>query len=39
VATDGLATAGMHMHFPGFLHLLRQGDGYAMLPEAFATAL
>ena len=39
VATDGLATAGMHMHFPGFLHLLRHGEGYAMLPEAFATAL
>ncbi|MDN3567860.1 MBL fold metallo-hydrolase [Paeniroseomonas aquatica] len=39
VATDGLATAGMHMHFPGFLHLLRRGEGYAMLPEAFATAL
>jgi glyoxylase-like metal-dependent hydrolase (beta-lactamase superfamily II) len=39
VATDGLATAGMHMHFPGFLHLLRNGEGYALLPEAFATAL
>ena len=39
VATDGLATAGMHMHFPGFLHLLRDGEGYALLPEAFATAL
>jgi glyoxylase-like metal-dependent hydrolase (beta-lactamase superfamily II) len=39
VATDKLATAGMHMHFPGFLHLLRQGEGYALLPEPWATAL
>lgn len=39
VATDRLATAGMHMHFPGFLRLLRQGEGHALLPEAWATAL
>ena len=39
VASDGLATAGMHMHFPGFLHLRRRGEGFELLPEAFATAL
>ena len=39
VATDRLATAGMHMHLPGFLHLIRRGEGHVLLPEAFATAL
>ncbi|MBL6454696.1 MBL fold metallo-hydrolase [Belnapia sp. T6] len=39
VASEGLAVAGMHMHFPGLLHLTRRGTGYALLPEAWATAL
>ena len=33
VATDKLLVAGMHIHFPGFAHVVRQGDGYRMLPE------
>ncbi|SDC83601.1 MBL fold metallo-hydrolase [Belnapia rosea] len=39
VASEGLAAAGMHMHFPGFLHLARRGSGFALIPEAWATAL
>jgi len=39
VAAERLAAAGMHMHFPGLLHLARQGAGYALVPEAFATGL
>lgn len=40
VATDRLAFAGMHMHFPGLGHLLRRdGGGYAVLPEAWSGAM
>ncbi len=34
-ATDRLLVAGMHLAFPAFSHLVRQGDGYALLPEAW----
>jgi glyoxylase-like metal-dependent hydrolase (beta-lactamase superfamily II) len=30
--------AGMHVHFPGFAHLVKQGDGYLMLPEPWDQA-
>ncbi len=33
VATDRQLVAGMHMHFPGFAHVVKHGDSYAMLPE------
>ncbi|MBO0710524.1 MAG: MBL fold metallo-hydrolase [Acetobacteraceae bacterium] len=33
VATERLLFAGMHVHFPGFAHLARHGDGYALIPE------
>jgi hypothetical protein len=33
VATDRLLVAGMHMHFPGFAHVVRRGEDYMMLPE------
>jgi glyoxylase-like metal-dependent hydrolase (beta-lactamase superfamily II) len=33
VATDRQLIAGMHVHFPGFAHLVRDGDTYRMLPE------
>jgi glyoxylase-like metal-dependent hydrolase (beta-lactamase superfamily II) len=39
VATDGVLIAGMHMHFPGFSHLTRQGEGYQIYPEAWVHAL
>jgi glyoxylase-like metal-dependent hydrolase (beta-lactamase superfamily II) len=39
VATDGQAVAGMHMHFPGFLHLVRRGEGYAMIHDGWYPAM
>ena len=33
VTNDRQLIAGMHVHFPGFAHLARSGDGYIMLPE------
>lgn len=33
VTNDRQLIAGMHVHFPGFAHLVRSGDGYIMLPE------
>ena len=30
--------AGMHMHYPGFAHVVRQGDSYLMLLEPWAQA-
>jgi hypothetical protein len=33
VATDKQLIAGMHVHFPGFAHLVKRGDGYLLLPE------
>jgi len=38
VATDGQLIAGMHVHFPGFAHVVKQGDGYLMLPEPWDQA-
>ncbi len=35
VATDRLAVAGMHLHFPGFSHLARAGGAYALVPETW----
>jgi glyoxylase-like metal-dependent hydrolase (beta-lactamase superfamily II) len=32
---DKLLVAGMHLHFPGFAYLSREGDGYRMVPEAW----
>lgn len=39
VATDRLLVAGMHLHFPAFSHLVQRGDGYALVPEAWAHGL
>jgi len=38
VAADRLLIAGMHIHYPGFAHLVRQGAGYALLPEPWDQA-
>jgi glyoxylase-like metal-dependent hydrolase (beta-lactamase superfamily II) len=38
VTTDRLRVAGMHLHFPGFAHMVKQGDGYLMLPEPWDQA-
>ncbi len=34
-ATDRLLIAGMHLDFPVFGHVVRQGDGYAHVPEVW----
>lgn len=39
VATDRLLVTGMHMHFPGFAHLVREGAGYRLIPEAWVHGL
>lgn len=35
VATDGLLVTGMHLHFPGFSHLVRHEAGYRLIPAAW----
>ena len=39
VATDRLMVAGMHLHFPGFSHLVRRGQAYQLIPVAWENAL
>ena len=40
VATEKLAWAGMHMHFPGLSHLVRRADGgFVAVPEAWSGAM
>ena len=39
VATDRLAIAGMHLHFPAFAHLARDGVGYRLVPDAWSLDL
>lgn len=38
VASEKQLIAGMHVHFPGFAHVVRSGGGYALLPEPWAQA-
>jgi len=38
-ATDRLLVTGMHLHFPGFAHLVRDGAGYRLIPEAWQHGL
>ena len=37
-ASDRLLIAGMHLHFPGFSHLVRDDGGYRLLPESWDQA-
>lgn len=39
VASERMLVTGMHMHFPGFGHIARQGAGYAFVPEAWRQSL
>lgn len=39
VATDKLLVTGMHLHFPGFSRLVRDGSGYRLIPAAWEHAL
>lgn len=34
-ASDGIAIAGMHVHFPAFSRLVKRGYGYQLLPIAW----
>ncbi|WP_376093312.1 MBL fold metallo-hydrolase [Roseomonas sp. CCTCC AB2023176] len=36
VASDRMMVAGMHMPFPGFGHVAKDGEGYAFVPVPFA---
>jgi len=38
-ASDRLLVTGMHLHFPGFSHLVRDGSGYRLIPAAWEHAL
>jgi len=33
VATDRMLVAGMHLHFPACSHVVREGDGFRVIPE------
>jgi glyoxylase-like metal-dependent hydrolase (beta-lactamase superfamily II) len=35
VASDGVLIAGMHLHFPAFSRLARDGNAYRLYPEAW----
>lgn len=35
VADEGLAFAGMHLHFPALAHMTRHEDGFTLLPDAW----
>jgi len=39
VSTDKLMVTGMHLHFPGFSHVVRDGTGYRLIPMAWEQAL
>ncbi|MBU8538900.1 MBL fold metallo-hydrolase [Falsiroseomonas tokyonensis] len=39
VATDRQAIAGMHLHFPAFAHLARDGEGFRLVPDAWSLDL
>ena len=39
VVADRQAVAGMHLHFPSFAHLAREGDTYRLVPDAWTTDL
>ena len=38
-ASERLLVTGMHLHFPGFGHLTRRGDGFAFTPQAWQQVL
>ncbi len=39
VAADRLGFTGMHLHFPAFCHMAREGDGYRLVPDAWTIDL
>jgi glyoxylase-like metal-dependent hydrolase (beta-lactamase superfamily II) len=39
VASERMLVTGMHLHFPGFAHVVREGGGYRLVPEAWRQSL
>jgi glyoxylase-like metal-dependent hydrolase (beta-lactamase superfamily II) len=39
VASERLPVTGMHLHFPGFAHLVRRGAGFELVPAAWEQTL
>jgi glyoxylase-like metal-dependent hydrolase (beta-lactamase superfamily II) len=39
VAADRMAVAGMHLHFPAFAHLAREGAAHRLVPDAWSIDL
>lgn len=39
VAADKILVAGMHLHYPSFCHLAREGDAYRLYPEPWVHEL
>jgi len=39
VASENLLVTGMHLHFPGFARIIREGSGYRLVPEAWRQTL
>jgi glyoxylase-like metal-dependent hydrolase (beta-lactamase superfamily II) len=39
VSSDKTMVAGMHLHFPGFSYIVKDKDGYRMIPENWAFTL
>ncbi len=35
-SADGVLIAGMHLHFPGFSHLVKEAGGYSLIPESWS---
>lgn len=35
VSQDKILVAGMHLHFPGFSYIVKENDGYRMIPEGW----
>jgi hypothetical protein len=38
-ASERLLVTGMHLHFPGFAHVVREGASYRLVPEAWQQTL
>jgi len=38
-ANERLLVTGMHLHFPGFAHVRKQGDGFVLHPEGWVHTL
>ena len=38
-ASERMIVTGMHLHFPGFGHIAREGIGYTFIPEAWRQSL